>query len=268
MKPILYGKQNITDEDIDAVVQVLKAEYLTQGPRILEFEMAFAEYVEAKYAVAVSNGTAALHLCTLALNVKQGSKVITSPITFVASANCIEYCGGEVVFGEIDPTNYTLDINYVRKLLEASPKETYSGIIPVDFAGRAVDLEKFRKLADEYNLWIIEDACHAINACRDNLMAGALSDTACYSMHPLKNLNVWGDAGIIVTNSDDLYRKLSLMRNHGLIDRNTCEIFGFNSRLDTIHAIVGCHLLKKIDHITNSRINNANYFDKELSKKQ
>ena len=123
---IPYGKQNITIEDIDAVVEVLKSDYLTQGPKINEFENNFAQYIGSKYAVAVSNGTAALHLCTLALEVKAGDKVITSPITFSASANCIRYCGGEVVFSDIDPSTYLLDINKVRALLESSPKGTYS----------------------------------------------------------------------------------------------------------------------------------------------
>jgi dTDP-4-amino-4,6-dideoxygalactose transaminase len=155
---IPYGKQNITKEDIDEVIAALQSDYLTQGPRIKEFEDHFANYVGSKYAVAVSNGTAALHLCTLALGVKEGDKVITTPITFAASANCVRYCGGEVVFSDINPDTYLLDIDKVKILLENAPKDTYKGIIPVDFAGRAVDLEEFKKLADEYNLWIIEDA--------------------------------------------------------------------------------------------------------------
>jgi dTDP-4-amino-4,6-dideoxygalactose transaminase len=158
---IPYGKQNITTEDINAVVEALKADFLTQGPKIAEFEQAFAHYIGSKYAVAVANGTAALHLNALALGVQPGQKIITTPLTFAASANCVRYCGGEVVFSDIDPKTYLLDINKVRTLLEASPKGTYHGIIPVDFAGRAVDLEAFRALADEFGLWIIEDACHA-----------------------------------------------------------------------------------------------------------
>lgn len=133
-KVIPYGRQNITEEDVQAVIETLKSDYLTQGPKIKEFEDNFASYVGAKYAVALANGTAALHLCAIALGVKPGDKVITSPITFAASANCVKYCGGEVVFGDIDPESYLLDIKSVRTLLEASPKGTYQGIIPVDFA--------------------------------------------------------------------------------------------------------------------------------------
>ena len=161
MKAIPYGRQNITEEDIQAVVKTLQSDYLTQGPKIQEFEKEFAKYVGSKYAVAVSNGTAALQVCNLALGVKKGDKVITTPITFAASANSVLYCDGEVIFSDIDPDTYLLDIIKVRELLEKSPKGTYQGIIPVDFAGRAVNLEEFRKLADDYGLWIIEDSCHA-----------------------------------------------------------------------------------------------------------
>ena len=136
---IPYGRQNITDEDIEVVTKALRADFLTQGPTIHQFEVVFAEYVGAKYAVAVANGTAALHLCALALDVAEGQKVITTPITFAASANCVRYCGGEVVFADIDPETYLLDIDAVRALLAASPKGTYQGIVPVDFAGRAGD---------------------------------------------------------------------------------------------------------------------------------
>ena len=158
---IPYGKQNITDEDIQAVAIALKGDFLTQGPTILEFENKFANYIGSKFAVALSNGTAALHLCALALGVKEGDKVITTPLTFAASANCIRYCGGEVVFSDIDSETYLLDIKNVEALLKASPKGTYKGIVPVDFAGRAVNLEAFRKLANEYDLWLLEDSCHS-----------------------------------------------------------------------------------------------------------
>jgi len=225
---IPYGRQHITDEDIQAVVETLKSDYLTQGPRIAEFEDAFAEYVGSKYAVAVSNGTAALHLCALALNVEEGDKVITTPITFAASANCVRYCGGEVVFADIDPDTYLLDVDKVRELLESSPKGTYKGIIPVDFAGRAVDLEAFRKLADEYNLWIIEDACHAPGGSFSNSAGnqqlcgnGNFADLAIFSFHPVKHI-ASGEGGMITTNDKDLYEKLLKLRTHG-ITKNESE---------------------------------------------
>ena len=163
-KIIPYGKHNVTQDDINAVVEVLKSDYLTQGPKILEFEKEFAKYVGSKYAVAVSNGTAALHLCNIALGVKKGTKVITSPLTFVATANAVLYCGGEIDFCDIDPVTLLLDIDLVRKKLAASPKGTYSGIIPVDFSGYPIQMDAFRDLADEFGLWILEDACHALGS--------------------------------------------------------------------------------------------------------
>ena len=158
---IPYGKQSLSEDDIQAVIDVLKSDYWTQGPIIQEFEHNFAKYVGSKYAVAVSNGTAALHLSALALGLNPGDQVITTPITFVASANCVRYCGAEVIFADIDRETYLIDLESVRKLLIADKNKRIKGIIPVDFAGRAVDLEAFRELADEFCLWIIEDACHS-----------------------------------------------------------------------------------------------------------
>ena len=195
MKAIPYGKQSVTEDDIQAVIDVLKSDIWTQGPKIKEFEDAFASYVGSKYSVAVSNGTAALHLCTMALNVKPGDKVITSPITFVASANCVQYCGGQVIFADIDRETYLLDINEVRRLLEADKGREIKGIIPVDFAGRVVNMEEFRKLADEFNCWIIEDACHAPggsfnNSKGEKIFAGSgmYADLAIFSFHPVKHI--------------------------------------------------------------------------------
>ena len=224
---IPYGKQNITKEDINEVIAALESDYLTQGPRIKEFEEEFAKYVGCKYAVAVSNGTAALHLCTLALGVKNGDKVITTPITFAASANCIRYCGGEVVFSDIDPSTYLLDIEKVRTLLENSSKGNYKGIIPVDFAGRAVDLEAYKKLAEEYGLWIIEDACHApggyfVDINKNNQRCGNsnFADLAIFSFHPVKHITS-GEGGMVTTNDEILYQKLIALRTHGIIKNET-----------------------------------------------
>ena len=219
---IPYGKQNITDEDIQAVAIALKGDFLTQGPTILEFEKKFANYIGAKFAVALSNGTAALHLCALALGLKEGDKVITTPLTFAASANCIRYCGGEVVFSDIDSETYLLDINKVEALLKASPKGTYKGIVPVDFAGRALNLEAFRKLANEYDLWILEDSCHSPggffvdnNGQNQNCGNGNFADLAIFSFHPVKHIAT-GEGGMITTNDEKLYKKLLELRTHGI----------------------------------------------------
>lgn len=222
MKAIPYGRQHITEEDIKAVIEALQSDYLTQGPKIAEFEKKFAEYIGCKYAVALANGTAALHLCAMALDVKEGDKVITTPITFAASANCIRYCGGEVTFSDIDPETYLLDYDKVEELLKSKPKGTFKGIIPVDFAGRANDLEKFRKLADEYGLWIIEDACHApggyfIDSKEQKQLCGngKFADLAIFSFHPVKHI-ACGEGGMITTNDEKLYKKLMLLRTHGI----------------------------------------------------
>jgi UDP-4-amino-4,6-dideoxy-N-acetyl-beta-L-altrosamine transaminase len=257
MKTIPYGRQNITDEDIQAVTEVLKSDYLTQGPHVAEFEQAFAKYIGVKFAVAVSNGTAALHLCTLALGVKEGDKVITTPITFSASANCVRYCGGEVVFADIDSDTYLLDINKVREILEASPKGTFKGIIPVDFAGRPVNLETFRELADEYGCWIIEDACHApggyfvdSKGAKHNCGNGDFADLAIFSFHPVKHI-ACGEGGMVTTNNEELYHKLRNLRTHGIQQIPELREFnhglwyyemqelGFNYRLTDIQAALG-----------------------------
>ena len=221
-KTIPYGKQHVTQPDIDAVVEVLISDYLTQGPKVQEFEEAFANYVGAKYAVAVANGTAALHLNCLVLGVQPGDKVITTPITFAASANCVRYCGGEVVFADIDPETYLLDIDEVRKLLEADTKNEIKGIIPVNFAGRVVDMEAFRTLAVEYGCWIIEDACHSPggyfeNSVEEKVKAGSgrYADLAIFSFHPVKHIAA-GEGGMITTNDLKLYEKLKGLRTHGI----------------------------------------------------
>ena len=286
--PIPYGKQQVTEDDIQAVVEVLKSDFLTQGPKIAEFEEAFARYVGATYAVAVANGTAALHLCALALGVKPGDKVITTPITFAASANCVRYCGGEVVFADIDPETYLLDLYKVKVLLEASPKGTYKGIIPVDFAGRAVDLEALGKLAKEYDLWIIEDACHAPGGFfvdNDNLNrycgSGEFAELAIFSFHPVKHIAA-GEGGMITTNDKGLYQKLLQLRTHGITKdvkqyKNApafasgmeapempaheypgwymeMQDLGFNYRLSDIQAALGLSQLKRAQEGLNRRL--------------
>jgi UDP-4-amino-4,6-dideoxy-N-acetyl-beta-L-altrosamine transaminase len=265
MNIIPYGKQHITDEDIKAVVDVLKSTNLTQGPKIAEFENAFAEYVGCKYAIALSNGTAALHLCAMALNVSTGDKVITTPITFSASANCVRYCDGEVVFSDIDSETYLLDIKKVRKLLESSPKGTYKGIIPVDFAGRANNLEEFRKLANEFGLWIIEDACHSpggyfidSNGEKQSCGNGKFAELAIFSFHPVKHI-ACGEGGMITTNDKKLYERILNLRTHGIQQNPALKLanegvwyyemqeLGYNYRLTDMQAALGLSQLSRAD---------------------
>ena len=238
---IPYGKQFISENDIEAVVKSLKGDYLTQGPTILEFEKKFSNYIGSKYSIAVSNGTAALHLCALALGVKNGDKVITTPITFAASANCIRYCEGDVVFSDIDPVTYLIDLENVEELLLQNPKGTFKGIIPVNFAGRAVNLEKLSELAKKYDLWIIEDACHAPGAyftdskgVTQNSGNGIYSDLSIFSFHPVKHIAT-GEGGMITTNNENLYNTLLSLRTHGI----TKDSINFQNNKDFANGISG-----------------------------
>ncbi len=264
MKTIPYGRQHIIQSDIDAVTDVLKSDYLTTGPKVKEFEDKFASYIGCKYAVTVANGTAALHLCTLALAVNEKSKVITSPITFVASANCVRYCGGQVEFCDINPETLVLDMAQVRAKLETVPKGTYQGIIPVDFAGYPVDMEAFRTLADEYGLWLLEDACHApggwftdSKGIKQRCGNGNFADLAIFSFHPVKHI-ACGEGGMITTNNEALYHKLLQLRSHGMIYQGNTKLqenhggwymemqdLGFNYRMPDILCALGISQLDR-----------------------
>jgi len=258
---IPYGKQHITQDDIDAVIETLTSDLLTQGPKIAEFETKFAEYIGCKYAVAVSNGTAALHLATLALGVSKNQKVISTPITFAASTNCVHYCGGEVIFADIDPKTFLLDLNKVEDICKK--EKNISGIIPVDFAGYPIQLEDLRTIADTYKLWIIEDACHAPGAyfldshnAPQRCGNGNFADIGIFSFHPVKHIAT-GEGGMITTNNKDLYDKLCLLRTHG-ITRNP-EIMtenhggwyyqmhelGYNYRITDFQCALGISQLKR-----------------------
>lgn len=264
--PIPYGRQHITDADVAAVVEALHADFLTQGPRVLAFEQAFAAYVGAPYAVAVANGTAALHLCALALGVAPGTRVITTPITFSASANCVRFCGGEVWFADIDPNTALLDVANVRALLESKPRGFFHGLIPVDFAGRPVQLNAFRALADEFGLWIIEDACHApggsftaADGAEHRCGDGSLAELAIFSFHPVKHIAT-GEGGMITTARRDLYEALLELRTHG-ITRDPAKLrrpdeggwyhemqhLGYNYRLPDLNCALGLSQLQHAD---------------------
>ena len=261
MKKIPYGRQNIDQNDIDAVVSTLQSDYLTQGPKVKEFESKFSEYVGANYAVAVNNATSGLHLSVLALNLSKGDRVITTPITFAASANCIRYSGAEVWFADIDPNTYLLDINSVKELIESKPKGFFKGIIPVDFAGLPVNMEDYRALADANDLWIIEDACHApggyfIDSKKDKNFCGngRYADVGVFSFHPVKHI-ACGEGGMLTTNSKELYEKLMLLRTHGITKENMAENhgnwyyemkeLGFNYRLTDFQSALGITQLAK-----------------------
>lgn len=260
--PISYGRQFISDDDIRAVVDALKSDYLTCGPRIAEFENAFCEYVNSKHAVAVCNATGALHIAAMALGVKPGDNVICTPLTFASSANCIRFCGGNVKFVDIDPKTYLLDIDKLIETLAASPKGTYKGMVLVDFAGYPHNMEEFRKIADEYGMWILEDACHApgayfVDSSGDKVYAGCgkYSDITVFSFHPVKHITT-GEGGIACTQNDSLKEKMALYRTHGItrdaekLERQDglwyyeMQELGYNYRITDIQAALGTSQLK------------------------
>ncbi|WP_291867267.1 UDP-4-amino-4,6-dideoxy-N-acetyl-beta-L-altrosamine transaminase [Maribacter sp.] len=261
MQAIPYGRQSIDQEDINAVINTLTADYLTQGPKVQEFENQFAEYVGSKYAVAVSNATAGLHIAVLALGLKPGERVITTPITFAASANCVRYAGGEVWFADIDSDSYLLSLKSTEKLIESKPKGFFKGIIPVDFAGLPVNLEAFRELANKHDLWIIEDACHApggsfkdSKGTKQMCGNGNFSEMSIFSFHPVKHI-ACGEGGMVTTNNEELYKKLLSLRSHGITKENMSENhggwfyemqeLGFNYRLTDIQSALGITQLAK-----------------------
>lgn len=221
-KIIPYGRQDITESDLAAVAEILKADYLTQGPKIAEFERNFSQYVGSKFAIAVSNGTAALHLSVMALGLNDGEYVICTPITFVASINCVKYCGGNVLFADIDPETYLIDPKSVKQVIADNSDKVIRGIIPVDFAGRMPQLDELRVIANEYDLWIIEDACHApggyfmdSNGKKQLAGNGQIANASTFSFHPVKHIAT-GEGGMITTNDRLVYDRLMELRTHGI----------------------------------------------------
>lgn len=279
MKKIPYGRQNISEEDIQAVNSVLRSDFLTQGPRIEEFEKAFAEYIGVQYAVAVNNGTSALHLAAMAIGIAPGDKVITTPITFVASANCVRFCGGHVAFSDIDPETYLMDPSKLEDLLDQYPAGTFKGLIPVDFAGYPQDMERLKRIAESHRLWIIEDACHAPGGWYTDTTGKkqrcgncAFSDLAIFSFHPVKHIAT-GEGGMVTTNDPELYRKMILLRSHGITKDEDLLIenhggwyyemqeLSHNMRLTDFQAALGLSQLKRADENLQKRLAIAQRYD-------
>ena len=276
---IPYGHQFVTEEDINAVIEVLKSDYMTQGPRIGQFEKQFSDYLGCRYACMVSNGTAALHLCAMALGIKQGDKVITTPITFVASANGFRYCGAEVTFCDIDAKTYLMDLDKLEQILKASPKGTYKAVVPVDFAGYPINEERLRKLADEYGFCIVVDACHApggtfIDSKGEKQKVGncKYADLTVFSFHPVKHIAT-GEGGAVTTNRKDLYDKVALFRTHGitkdpaLLEKNDggwyyeMQGLGYNYRITEMQAALGMTQMSRLDWSVKRRNEIAMRYD-------
>ncbi|OGS27833.1 MAG: hypothetical protein A2297_06790 [Elusimicrobia bacterium RIFOXYB2_FULL_48_7] len=241
--------------------EITKKAELTIGPQVDEFERQFAALCGAKYAVGVASGTDALFLSLKALGIGAGDEVITAPNTFIATVGAIVASGAKPVYVDIDKEQFNIDANLIEKAITKKTK----AIMPVHYAGSPANMKKVMEIAKKHKLLVVEDACQAISASIDGKIVGNFGSLAGFSLHPLKNLNVWGDGGLIVTNSKELREKLILLRNHGLKNRDEVEIYGYNSRLDTIHAIVGLNLIKQAEFITNTRIANAKKIDEGLA---
>lgn len=282
MGNIPYGRQQITDEDIQAVVDVLKSDFLTQGPMVERFEREFSKYIGVEHSVAVTNGTAALHLAAMALDVKPGDRVLVTPNTFVASANCIRYCGGEVEFVDIDPLTYCMDLSLLQARLEEKPAGFYKGIVCVDFAGFPVDFQNLQEIAQKHKLWIIEDACHALGAeFLDSEQHwqksgnGKYADISVFSFHPVKHLAT-GEGGMLTTNNLALAKKVRELRTHGitrdpqLMQENhggwyyEMQALGYNYRISDVLCALGLSQLKRIESNIQRRQEIANKYFEEL----
>ncbi|MCO4852790.1 UDP-4-amino-4,6-dideoxy-N-acetyl-beta-L-altrosamine transaminase [Bacillus vallismortis] len=266
-----YGRQWLDEEDIQSVVDVLRGDYLTTGPTIDLFEQKVAEYAGSSYAVAFSSGTAALHAACFAAGISQGDEVITTPLTFAASANCILYMGAKPVFADIDPLTYNIDPDSIEKLITPKTK----AIIPVDFTGQPVNHDQIQKIAKANNLIVIEDAAHALGASYKGKKIGSISDMTMFSFHPVKHITT-GEGGMITTNNKTYYEKLLQFRSHG-ITRDPKKLtkdygswyyemhfLGFNYRMTDIQASLGVSQLKKIDGFINTRNDLARIYNEKL----
>lgn len=272
-KDIPYSRQEIDDSDIAAVESVLKSDYLTTGPAVDKFEAEFANYVGARYAVAVSNGTAALHLACLAAGIGTGDEIITSPMTFAASANCALYVGATPVFADINDRTWNIEPEKIEKRITCKTR----AIIPVHYTGLPCDLKEVNAIAKKHNLLVIEDACHALGAVYKDTKIGdcSFSDMAVFSFHPVKHVAT-GEGGMITTNNQELYKRLRILRNHGITrDESSFEenhggwyyemqMLGYNYRITDIQCALGSSQLKKIDRSVNRRREIAERYFKEL----
>ncbi len=231
----------------------------TLGKPLQEFEEKFAKLIGTKHAIGVNSGTDAIKLSLKALGIGNGDEVITAANTFVATVGAISELGAIPVFVDCDDT-FCMNVDLVESVITPKTK----AIVPVHYTGYMTDMRKLLPIAEKHGLTVVEDACQSILGAIEGKNAGTWSQTGAFSLHPLKNLNVWSDGGVIVTNDDELADKLRLLRNHGMIDRDTIGILGYNSRLDTIQAIVGNWLIPQTEIIAQKRIENANYYDKYL----
>lgn len=270
---IPYGKQYIDENDIKAVNDVLIAPYLTTGPKVKDFEKKLCELTGAKYAVVLSNGTAALHAACHAAGISIGDEVITTSITFAASANCVLYCGGTPVFADIDPNTWNIDPKEIEKKITNKTK----AVIVVDFTGQVVQLDEIKKICKNHNLILIEDAAHSIGSKYKGIPVGGISDLTTFSFHPVKTITC-GEGGAILTNNEEFYKKMELFRSHGITrDPNMMTQapyngyneqieLGYNYRMTDFQAALGLSQLEKIALFSTRRNEIVNLYNGAFSK--
>ncbi|MGE7944156.1 UDP-4-amino-4,6-dideoxy-N-acetyl-beta-L-altrosamine transaminase [Lysinibacillus xylanilyticus] len=266
---LAYGQQNIDDDDIAAVVETLKSPFLTTGPKIAEFEETVAAYVGAKYAVAFSNGTAALHAACFAAGIGKGDEVITTPITFAASANCVRYVGGDVVFADINAQTYNIDVIDIKRKITPKTK----ALIPVDFTGQPADMDAIMELAKRHNLVVIEDGAHSLGAEYKGRKVGKLAHMTMFSFHPVKPVTT-AEGGIIVTDNRHYYELLKLFRSHGIEQTAYAEeqgawyyemtSLGYNYRMTDLQAALGVSQMKKLGDFIEKRRKLAKLYNELL----
>ena len=278
---IPYGHQDISEEDIEAVVEVLRSDYLTQGPAVPVFEQVICDYTEAKYGVAVNSGTSALHIACLALGLGKGDWLWTTPITFVASANCGLYCGAKVDFVDIDPITWNLSAEKLEEKLKEAEREGKlpKVVVAVHLCGLSCDMEKISNLSKQYGFSIIEDASHALGGQyqEKNIGNGQYSDISTFSFHPIKNITT-GEGGMAVTNNPELAEKMRRLRSHGITSDPALMThskdglwyyqqieLGFNYRMSDLHAALGISQLKRLDEFIANRRSIAKRYDQALS---
>jgi dTDP-3-amino-2,3,6-trideoxy-4-keto-D-glucose/dTDP-3-amino-3,4,6-trideoxy-alpha-D-glucose/dTDP-2,6-dideoxy-D-kanosamine transaminase len=256
-----YLSQQFEDSELilnDIRKLISKGDY-TLGRSVNDFEKRICALTGSKYCIGVGSGTDALFLSLKAAGVKEGDEIITTPYTFYATIGAIVTAGARPVFVDVRE-----DYNINPRKIEDAITPYTKGIIPVHWGGFPCEMDSIMTVAENNGLFVVEDACHAIQARFHEKAMGTFGLTGCFSMHPLKNLNVWGDGGYLITDSSEMAEKLSLFRNHGLVNRDECAVFAYNSRLDSLQAIVANHLLDKINFITESRISNAQLYDERL----
>lgn len=273
---IYYGRQCIEEDDIAAVAETLRSDFITCGPKVLEFEQELCKFTGAKYAVAVSNGTAALHLACMAAGVGPGDEVITTPITFAASANCALYCGARPVFADIDPGTYNIDPESIRAHITDKTK----AVVAVDFTGQVVQIEKIREICKEHNLIFIEDAAHSIATTYNGVQVGNLADLTTFSFHPVKTIT-GGEGGAITTNDEKLYQRLTLYRTHGITKEPgemqlmgpedgawyyEMQDLGYNYRITDFQAALLVSQMKKLPRFSAARKAIVKKYDQAFAK--